>query len=441
MDLPNTFNVLSIGQRGVGKTVFIAGSYAELHSGSQPDHPQQLWFDCQDSQAQENIEKILNYVAQTGQYLPLTIKITNFNFSLKYHSSWGIQTLCHFRWWDIPGEICDIHNRTFQTMVSNSHGCCVFIDAYALVHKPTYSEVLKRIIIDQVMPIANLVHLNRSKYAFALILTKCDLLQPGLVSHQQLKDGLQPLLSRLDTVRATYKTFYSSIPIVRTEGASTLKAKGVASSLLWLVWELSKVRSSSPTNRLLKLVAPLLPRQLQPQQVIVERALQSQIEPSETLSVKKTLGLNLQPASWKYILLLGLGTISLLGVMSTFLEKDSVVKYVQNSTQRNISLIEQRVQEQPKSLALRLQLAKVYERANQVSKAEAAYDQVLAQQKNNLEALLGKENLRYLQGDSQAAKVLFVQAEKVAPPNLKSHVHTLAQRTLQLSNKPIQISK
>ena len=47
------FNLLSIGHRGVGKTVFIAGSYAELHSDIQIGQPQQLWFDCQDTQEQE----------------------------------------------------------------------------------------------------------------------------------------------------------------------------------------------------------------------------------------------------------------------------------------------------------------------------------------------------------------------------------------------------
>lgn len=44
-----TFNLLSVGQRGVGKTVFLAGSYNELHPANTTKHPQQLWFDCQDS--------------------------------------------------------------------------------------------------------------------------------------------------------------------------------------------------------------------------------------------------------------------------------------------------------------------------------------------------------------------------------------------------------
>jgi len=80
-----TFSILSIGQGC--KTVFLAGSYAELHSPTQTDGAQRLWFDCQDSQAQENIEDILNYIGETGVSTS-TMKVTNFNLSLKRHSLW-----------------------------------------------------------------------------------------------------------------------------------------------------------------------------------------------------------------------------------------------------------------------------------------------------------------------------------------------------------------
>ncbi len=133
-DAIKTFNLLIIGQRGVGKTVFLAGSYTELHADSQKEPPRQLWFDCQDTQVQENIDKILNYVFQNRQYPPATTKITNFSFSLKRHSLSGVQTLCYFKWLDIPGEICATHSLDFRRIVSSSHGCCVFIDAYALVY-------------------------------------------------------------------------------------------------------------------------------------------------------------------------------------------------------------------------------------------------------------------------------------------------------------------
>ena len=210
---PKKFKLLSIGQRGVGKTVFLAGSYVELRSNSQLNH-QQSWFDCQDSDVQENIDNLLSHIARTGQYPPSTLKTTNFNFNLKRRTLWGIKTLCQFGWYDIPGELCNVDNPDFRKMVFNSNGCCVFIDAYALVHKPVYQQALEDI-IQQVMPIATLVYLNSFKYAFALLLTKCDLLEADPLSRKHLEESLQPLISRLDGVKANYQTFCLGINIVR----------------------------------------------------------------------------------------------------------------------------------------------------------------------------------------------------------------------------------
>ncbi len=315
-----TFNLLSIGQRGVGKTVFLAGSYAELHADSQADHPQKLWFDCQDRQAQEDIENILSYVTRTGQYPPPTMKITNFDFSLKRHGLWGVQTLCHFRWWDIPGEVCDIRNPDFRAIVSTSHSCCVFIDAYALVHKSSYQQAFEDI-IQQVMAIATLVSLNHLEYAFGLILTKYDLLEFDPFSRSQLEESLQPLTTHLDTMAANYQTFYSNIPIVHTKDTAILKATGAAAPLLWLVWELSKAHDTDLVNPL-KLVAHLLPK-LQPRrQKLTDGLTQMQRPTGRVFRVKKILGLLesrwcLLPTPYKYILILILVFAGSVGVISS----------------------------------------------------------------------------------------------------------------------------
>ncbi len=331
MTTKTTFTLLSIGQRAVGKTVFLAGSYAELHSDNQIKNSQQLWLDCQDTQERENIEHIFNYIVQTGQYPPATMKITNFNFSLKLKcdSRQNTRTLCHFDWVDIPGEYCNLRNPEFQTIAFNSHGCCVFIDAYALVHNNAYLQVLENS-IKQVMAVANLFYTNSSRYAFALILTKCDLLEPSLFNREQLEAGLQPLTTRLDAVNANYQIFYSFIPIVPTEAASTLKPKGAAEPILWLLWELNKAHNSSSTNNLLELVTPMLPNRFQPRQAMVKQALQSKIKRDGTLRVKKTLSLHLQLANFKYILLLALAMVSFLGSVSAVLVKDAVVSYKQD---------------------------------------------------------------------------------------------------------------
>lgn len=446
-----TFNLLTIGQRGVGKTVFLAGSYLELHADSQTKRSGQLWFDSQDGQVQENIQRILSYVVQNSQYPPPTMKVTNFNFSLKRHSLGGVQTLCDFCWWDIPGEICNMHNRDFRMIVSTSHGCCVFIDAYALVHNSTYIQKLDDI-VEQVMAIASLVSLNSLKYAFALVLTKCDLLEPGLLSQQQLEKSLQPLITRLDAVKANYQTFYSLIPIVCTNSTSTLKPTGAAAPLLWLVWELSKAHNPGSTNNLLELVTRLLPTGLQSQEEGVDGSLLSRFRPVDTVGVKKRLGLYLLPSARRNFLLLFLAIVGLVGVIGfllvdyeqVFQRQPKNLEALENlSTMRQrgqfneaVTLTEKLVQQNPDRLELRLQLAELYELTGKLTEAETTYDQVLSKQKNNLKALVGKALLRKAKGDIKTASDLFAQAEKAAPTNFKAQIRALAEKTLQPQGLP-----
>ncbi|GAC1466813.1 MAG: hypothetical protein NVS2B14_13520 [Chamaesiphon sp.] len=433
---PKVFSLLSVGLRGVGKTVFLAGSYAELHSVSQTKHHYQLWFDSQDQQVKENIESILSYVAQSNQYPPPTMKITDFNFSLKRHSFWGIQTLCHFRWWDIPGELCNIENSDFRNIVFRSQGCCVFIDAYALVHQPNYHQTLEKI-VESVMPIANLVSLNRLKYAFALILTKCDMLEPDLLKCSKFEEGLQPLTNHLDVVNANYQTFYSEIPVVSTESGSALKATGAATPLLWLVCEIAKNHNAGLRNNPLLLLTYMLPNRFRSQQSMVQGTLQNLMEQASLK--RKTHRYRLPLVDRKYISILTTLLVGLLGIIIAFKVQNIILNYEQerqtetDAIKKAIPIMERLVQEEPKSLELRLQLAELYQKNNQLSKAETTYNQIIGQQENNLNALIGKAKLRHLEGDNQSAENLFTQAEKAAPPNLKAQVHALAKETLQHS--------
>lgn len=272
-----TFHLLSIGQRGVGKTVFLAGSYIELHSDAISHRQQQLWFDCQDNQVQNNIDSILDYIIQTEKYPPPTMKITNFNFSLKRRQLWSNQTLSHFCWSDIPGEICTIDNRGFRALVSHSQGCCVFIDAYALVHKHYYLTALEEI-VKQVVAIASVAHLYDVRYPFAIILTKCDLL--GSNRLQSLQSLLQPLTTRLNAVKAKYQTFYSCIPIDFTSFGATLKPTGAAAPLLWLVWELSQPFHSTWQQNLHDLIVSLWSNNVQGRQDLGAPNSHSQVKAS-----------------------------------------------------------------------------------------------------------------------------------------------------------------
>lgn len=396
----STFNLLSIGQRGVGKTVFLAGSYAQSHLQHSSERPQ-MWLDCQDNRAKENLEGLLGYVAQTGQYPPLTIKATDFNFSLKHDEPGQAQTLCYFRWWDIPGEICDAHNPEFAQMVTNSHGCCVFIDAYALIHQPDYKQVLEDVIM-QVAAIAFLVRLNKIDYAFAIVLTKCDLIESSPAWQQQLEEKLKPLTSRLKSAKANYKVFTSAIAIAKVAGIPTLQAKDSAAPLFWLVQEISGIRPPGE-NRLLS-------RSPRPQPNFSRPALADALAKRSKTAGSSSRG----KWYWSAAIVLIVALVGILGY-SLFQRRAGNLNSKEEieSAQR---------------------LAVTYVASGQLDRAEALYDEILAQEKNNLEALISKAVLRRNQGDMEAARSLLKQAEEAAPPEQKPKIQELAQSILEDSD-------
>jgi tetratricopeptide (TPR) repeat protein len=436
-DLP-VFNLLSIGERGVGKTVFLAGSYVELQTNRPKENSQSWWLECRDSKGQENIEGILDYVARMGKYPPPTMKITDFHFSLKSRHWRGEKTLCYFRWWDVPGESCNFRHPAFQKMVMNSHGCCVFLNGEALVNDPKYLEAIENV-VKQVVAIASLVKEHGLEYAFALIFTRCDLLEPGPVSQLQIEANLQPLLARLDGVNAKYQRFYSAIPIVSYQGNFRLNASGTAAPLLWLLSELNKSD------------------QMQEQSTLETRL-------KENLPVKQQS--SVKPR--KYIPLLVMSSLGLLGVSAALFfafnrwiptselaqtpaQKISQYERIlqsdpnnfealvsladlyigQHQNDRALPVLEKIVHQRPQSLDWQFILAQIYENKEQKDKAESVYDRILSQQENNLEALIKKAILRGEQGDTQAAKTLFAKAEKVAPTDtLKQKVRAISQSVL-----------
>lgn len=442
-----TFNLLSIGQRGVGKTVFLVGSYTELQTESSKKQPHKLWFECQDNQVKENVDKILKYIDQTDQYPPPTMKVVNFSFNLKRQSFWGEKTVCHFRWNDIPGEICDVHNSDFRELVFNSHGCCVFIDAYALRHSDAYIQVLENI-FEQVMALTSLVYLNGLNYPLAIVLTKYDLLESNAATQKVIKNKLEPLIAHLNTVKARYEIFHSSIPLVRENNTVTLKPKGTAIAFLWLVWELNKIHSSSAENQLLGLIHRIIPGDANARSKNPNGVMQSLFDSNRKLSnqsdrhssVREKMGSKL---GWFLgIGLVGIALLSLLGYQrSTSQIRTGEALYDVEALQqagkldKAIASLEQLVQNNPDNIDLRLRLAEQYELTGNAAGAEKTYDQILARQNNNLKALVRKAVLRQIHKDSQGAAQLFEQAEAAAPDALKPQIRTLAKKTLNSSQE------
>lgn len=236
----NSFNILTIGKRGVGKTVFLMGCYVE--SKSQLKLDKGFYLDFQVNQA-AIIENILSFVARKEEYPPATLRNTHFNFSLKRQTLWAEETLCNFRWTDMPGELCDLHSsKDFHQLLLHSHACCVFLDIPSLSenNRSQFEQT-----IDQAMAIASVVESSGLRYPIAIVLTKGDLAQLGPISQVKIELGLQQFLARLDSTKALYERFYSAVPICNSSnGEAYLKPEGTIAPFLWLASELRKIHSS-----------------------------------------------------------------------------------------------------------------------------------------------------------------------------------------------------
>lgn len=252
------YSLLSIGQRGAGKTVFLAGTYSELKRKHRKGNDQSWCLNCEDSDTQEDIENVLKHINRTGEYPPATLKISNFDFSLKHRNFWGMQTLCHFRWWDTPGESCQVYNPAFLMMVLNSDGVCLFIDATKLAQESQDSEKIEEI-LKPIRSIAEVIYRNELKHPLALILTKCDLLEENFQNSRQIEKNLQPLKKVLESLDVNYKTFQSKVSIDSQDGVSTLKSSESTDAVVWLLGELQKAHQPAFNSNPLKLVTHPLP--------------------------------------------------------------------------------------------------------------------------------------------------------------------------------------
>ncbi len=442
---PPIYNLLSLGERGVGKTVFLVGSYAELNSISDidpalsPNLSPDLWFECQYNPEKELLESILNYVSKTGHYPPPTLKITDFHFAFKQRQRWGIKTLCYFRWWDIPGEYCNFENPYYQTMVLNSHSCCVFINGDRLVHDPAYSQSLNAI-TKQVISLARLIDRSALPYSFALIFTQCDRLSVGAMGQLQIEEKIQGLIGELESVSAKYQRFYSGVPIIEKEGIFKLQSNGVSSAFLWLVAELykkqafggrktleSSLKGELSSKKLIPAFSPQLLWIFGGVASLLALGLAWQFfwkKPVPTAIAPNSVNAEQQIQKYQELLKQNPNNMdALVALANLYLE--------QGQLEKAIPALEKIVTIQPNNLDWQFNLAKLYELSDQTDKAEKIYDKMLVKDNKQFKALVAKAMLRQAKGDFQTANSLFKIAEDVAPsPDLKKKIQELSQ------NKP-----
>lgn len=418
------FNILSIGQRGVGKTVFLAGSHIELQDRErfQKDYDRYLWFECENKESEDNLSQIVRYIEKNGEYPPPTMKITDFTFNLCWINSAKPQKLCTFIWSDIPGEICENNVSEFREMVYASQGCCVFIDIKALVDLDSYLAKLSGV-MEQVAVIANLTKLNNLNYPFSIVMTKCDLISPEPASKERLERRLQELTKYLRNLGINYRVFFSFIPIDKTVEKAIVQPQGAAIALLWLVAEVEKSYQKAIAR-----YASRLRQRENPE--IFQGALQSVFDSSTTdrsslLGSRRSILIPAAIASG-----LALAVASLVLTSNILPQKNTLQTEVeQRRIEESISGLEKLVQSEPNRWEWQLQLAELYQSNGNYLKAEQIYDHLIAEGKNPVTALVKKALIRQQQGDRQAAATLFMEAEKAAPnEEVKAQIRALAAK-------------
>jgi tetratricopeptide (TPR) repeat protein len=450
--MSKTFTLISLGSRGVGKTVFLAYNCAEILRSSQNQKDSEtLWFECLDQEFQEKIEKLVGYVVRTGQYPPPTFKIEDFVFSLKKKSLSGDKTLCNFRWLDLPGEWCNIQNLEFQSILLQSHGGCVFIDIHALLNEKLYLETVETI-MNQVEAIASLVNHNNLNYPMALICTKCDLVDFSPIGLVQIEARLLPILKRFEAVKAHYRRFYSPTPTTDQPQSNVLQLKDAKAPLLWLMTELQRLHGSDDQSNLGNSLNHIISNEINNPAIAIDS------KDSDNFSISQLKSF----LSWKkfrsqkiiLIILLACGILS--GILALSLKSDIFSPKVEVLTSKQklqkyesvlqidpsnreaiaqivdayleigqpdqaIVRLEKILQDSPNNINVLLEIAGLYALKGQDIEEENAYDQILNQEKNNVFALIGKAGIRKKKGDLKAAKILLDKAGKTAPvKNLKS---------------------
>lgn len=239
------YRILSLGQRGVGKTVFLAGAYLDMR-----ESVDEIRVESLDSITEQNIVNLLGLIQETGDYPPPSVKVDCFNFGLQMSVGKQKPVSYNFLWNDVPGEICQPDNEEFQKQVFESHGCCVFFDANALVTHPGYAQSTK-LTVKQLLAVASLTAKNGVFYPISLVFTKVDLLGAPPGNILRIEERSEFITKPLDDTGVRYRTFYSAVQLVERDGKMRVSSRGAAgAALFWLTQELASYNQRQEAKHL-----------------------------------------------------------------------------------------------------------------------------------------------------------------------------------------------
>ncbi|MDZ4877816.1 MAG: hypothetical protein CLLPBCKN_007251 [Chroococcidiopsis cubana SAG 39.79] len=431
----NCYRILSLGQRGVGKTVFLAGAYLDLR-----DSVEEIKVDSLDSVTEQNVLKLLGHIRETGDYPPPSVKISNFNFALKMSVNQRKKVLYNFSWSDVPGEICEPDNEHFQELVLNSHGCCAFFDALALVTESNYTDRV-RSIMKQLLAIASLTAKNGIFYPISLVFTKCDLLGTPPTNILRLEQHLGAITDPLDTTGVIYKTFYSAVQIVKQDEHSRVVSRGGAgAAVYWLTQELLNISQRGETRRLASqlhsLSFPSLRTYAASNTMLKAKLINSKIFALVGLLAFVSL------ASWFGITwyerqvanspdtLTARSIEQYRGILRAQPENtDALINLANLLIQQAeysgaIELMQRLVKIQPQEIEWQMNLARLYAVTQQPKEAQKIYDSILNRDGNNVDALQEKAILLASTNKAEA-KELATKAMRYASPAAKPKISQL----------------
>lgn len=287
-NIEKTLSLLSLGHRGVGKTVFLAASHIELNKRGPKEQTWKGWcgFDFDDERSRRNIGTLLASIERTGIYPPPTPTVSDFTLRLSLKlSPISLGTLCRFRWQDVPGELCVQKNQQLKSMVMAAHGCCLFIDAPALVDGGDHLGMSNT--VDQAMSIAVLATNNRLVMPFAVVLTKCDMLARRAGVELRLQERLDELVGPLVALVPSCRIQCCQAPVEPLGEQYRLQPSGCAEVLVWLMqktWQAEVGAWPLQWAGVLRALLPQGPREVGPLLLapgLIERLLGGQKVPQD----------------------------------------------------------------------------------------------------------------------------------------------------------------
>jgi hypothetical protein len=227
-----SYRIHLIGHPGVGKTVFSLAAYTRAREVLRTLGRNSLGLSCADPTTKEFVESSTYLMRRSGRYPDASTCPASLCFQLyNLHSNasfWGEKTihLCNFICQDLPVGQGDL--------MLSATGSFIFVDAPALLHVPTYQNRFFTI-LQTLQEFTDL--LQESKHSFAIVLTKCDLLDLTTECRRGLRNALSPLTSMLERSAQPHRTFYSSLSLgaVPNTESHFLLIGDSGSALLWLL--------------------------------------------------------------------------------------------------------------------------------------------------------------------------------------------------------------